>query len=71
VAKHVLLRRCPNCGMYTLRRDKCPYCGGTPGAAHPAKFSPEDPYGEYRRKAKLAEILNQSRTGPSTFDTRG
>ncbi|PLJ76794.1 MAG: hypothetical protein B7L53_09775 [Thermofilum sp. NZ13] len=44
------------------RRDKCPYCGGTPGAAHPAKFSPEDPYGEYRRKAKLAEILSQTST---------
>ncbi|WP_442786703.1 RNA-protein complex protein Nop10 [Infirmifilum sp. NZ] len=44
----LLLHRCPSCGMYTLRRDKCPYCGGTPGAAHPAKFSPEDPYGEYR-----------------------
>lgn len=59
MAKHVLLHRCSSCGMYTLRADRCPYCGGTPGAAHPAKFSPEDPYGEYRRKMKLEMLFRK------------
>lgn len=62
VAKHVLLHKCANCGRYTLRRDKCPYCGGELKAAHPAKFSPEDPYGEYRRKMKLEALAGK---GPS------
>jgi H/ACA ribonucleoprotein complex subunit 3 len=45
--------------MYTLRSDKCPYCGGELRAAHPAKFSPEDPYGDYRRKMKLEILLDK------------
>ncbi|QOJ79760.1 nucleolar RNA-binding Nop10p family protein [Infirmifilum lucidum] len=45
--------------MYTLRRDRCPYCGGELKAAHPAKFSPEDPYGEYRRKMKLETLAGR------------
>ncbi len=47
-----LLRYCPNCGRYTLE-EVCPVCGGKTVLAHPPKYSPEDKYGEYRRKAKL------------------
>ncbi len=48
-----LLRKCIECHRYTLKQDKCPYCGGKVRVPHPPKFSPEDPYGEYRRKMKL------------------
>ena len=44
-----LLRKCVQCGAYTLRRDRCPYCGGPVRVPHPPKFSPEDKYGKYRR----------------------
>ena len=43
-----LMRRCTGCGRYTLRKDSCPYCGGKPRIPHPAKFSPEDKYAEYK-----------------------
>ncbi|MGB9709106.1 MAG: RNA-protein complex protein Nop10 [Infirmifilum sp.] len=59
MGKHTLLHKCSQCGMYTLRSDKCPYCGGELRAAHPAKFSPEDPYGDYRRKMKLEILLDK------------
>ena len=51
-----LLRKCVECGRYTLKRDKCPYCGGHVRIPHPAKFSPDDRYSKYRRlMKKLAE----------------
>uniref|UniRef100_A0A7C4BB78 Ribosome biogenesis protein Nop10 n=1 Tax=Thermofilum pendens TaxID=2269 RepID=A0A7C4BB78_THEPE len=53
MGKRGLLRRCSLCGRYTLREDHCPYCGGPVKSPHPAKFSPEDPYGPYRRRMKL------------------
>ncbi|MCX8137410.1 RNA-protein complex protein Nop10 [Pyrobaculum aerophilum] len=48
-----LLRRCVNCGEYTLSRDKCPRCGGAVRVPHPPKFSPEDKYQKYRILQKL------------------
>ncbi|QLC49199.1 RNA-protein complex protein Nop10 [Methanolobus zinderi] len=42
--------RCKNCGRYTLE-EKCPVCGSLTVDPRPAKFSPEDPYGKYRRLA--------------------
>ncbi|HWQ44997.1 MAG TPA: RNA-protein complex protein Nop10 [Methanosarcina barkeri] len=45
------IRKCKNCGRYTLR-EFCPVCGGEAFSAHPARFSPKDPYGRYRRLAK-------------------
>lgn len=42
--------RCTSCSRYSLR-SMCS-CGGTAVSPRPAKFSPEDAYGEYRRKAK-------------------
>ncbi len=49
-----LLRYCPRCDRYTLE-EFCPICKEKTISAHPPKFSPEDKYGEYRRKAKLKE----------------
>ena len=46
-----LLRRCPSCKKYTLR-EACPLCGGVTFMPIPAKYSPSDKYGEYRRKLK-------------------
>ncbi len=47
-----LLRKCVKCGRYTLKKDKCPYCGGNVKIPHPAKFSPDDKYAKYRRMLK-------------------
>ncbi len=46
------LRKCPKCGRYTLK-ERCPVCGAETVSAHPPRFSPVDPWGEYRRRAKL------------------
>jgi H/ACA ribonucleoprotein complex subunit 3 len=46
-----LLKRCTKCQEYTLQ-ETCPRCGGAAKPNRPAKFSPEDQYGEYRRKLK-------------------
>jgi len=37
--------------VYTLG-ERCPDCGGEAVNSAPAPFSPEDPYGEYRRALK-------------------
>jgi len=38
--------------VYTLG-DDCPECGADAVNSAPAPFNPEDPYGEYRRRARL------------------
>lgn len=43
-----LLRKCTVCGRYTLRRDKCPVCGGAVRVPHPPRFSPDDRFIRYR-----------------------
>jgi H/ACA ribonucleoprotein complex subunit 3 len=48
-----LLRRCTNCGAYTLSKERCPRCGGSVKVPHPPKFSPEDKYQRYRILQKL------------------
>lgn len=48
----VLLKRCTECREYTLQ-ETCPRCGGRAVANRPAKFSPEDHHGDYRRRLKL------------------
>ncbi|MBM5805326.1 MAG: RNA-protein complex protein Nop10 [Candidatus Verstraetearchaeota archaeon] len=50
-----MIRKCVACGEYTLKRDACPYCGGTLRTPHPAKFSPEDKYSRFRLALKLRE----------------
>ncbi|MGW8288959.1 MAG: RNA-protein complex protein Nop10 [Candidatus Bathyarchaeia archaeon] len=47
-----LLRKCGKCGRYTLKTDRCPYCGGGVKTPHPAKFSPDDKYLKYRMAMK-------------------
>lgn len=43
--------RCASCGRYTLE-ENCPECGGEVVSPKPASYSPEDRYGEYRRRLK-------------------
>ena len=45
------LRRCPACGGYTLK-EQCRSCGAPARVVAPARFSPEDHYGVYRRRLK-------------------
>ncbi|MFH0961298.1 MAG: RNA-protein complex protein Nop10 [archaeon] len=47
----MIIRRCGSCQAYTLRA-ACPKCGAPASSPHPAKFSPEDTYGKYRRMMK-------------------
>lgn len=47
-AKHIL--RCQQCRTFTMKA-QCS-CGGTAVLIVPPKYSPEDKYGDYRRKVK-------------------
>ncbi len=44
------MRFCNNCMSYTLSES---HCGTMTVSAHPARFNPNDPYGDYRRKARF------------------
>ena len=46
------LFRCPKCDEYTLSEQICPRCGSSVVDPKPPKYSPQDKYGNYRRKAK-------------------
>ena len=46
--KHIL--KCTKCNTYTMK-EKCD-CGSKAVTIVPAKYSPQDKYAEYRRKAK-------------------
>jgi len=48
------LLKCGKCGKYTMK-EECG-CGGKAITPKPAKFSPEDKYGKYRRQAKSEEF---------------
>ena len=48
MTRHIL--KCKKCNSYTMN-DKCK-CGGDAVNPKPPKYSPEDKFGEYRRKAK-------------------
>jgi rRNA maturation protein Nop10 len=43
------MRFCNACQSYTLSEYHCEQTV----SAHPAKFNPNDPYGEYRRRSKF------------------
>ncbi|MEM2944275.1 MAG: RNA-protein complex protein Nop10 [Methanomassiliicoccales archaeon] len=45
------LRKCLKCQEYTLE-ESCPRCGSMSVIATPPKFSPEDKYGNYRRRLR-------------------
>jgi H/ACA ribonucleoprotein complex subunit 3 len=46
------LYKCTICNEYTLNQKACPKCGGSVSDPKPPKYSPQDKYGSYRRKAK-------------------
>ncbi|MFA5331408.1 MAG: RNA-protein complex protein Nop10 [Methanoregula sp.] len=50
------IRRCSADNTYTLSQT-CQKCGNATVSAHPARFSPEDRYGRYRRTAKQDSLL--------------
>jgi len=50
--KHLLW--CPKCKIYTISK-KCA-CGAAAISPKPPKYSPEDPYGSYRRKVKIKAL---------------
>jgi len=54
--KHIL--KCTNCNNYTMK-DICPKCGAKALNPKPPKFSLEDKFGEYRRKAKRAILKKE------------
>jgi H/ACA ribonucleoprotein complex subunit 3 len=43
--------RCDACNTYTMQKT-CPQCKAATRQAKPAKYSPEDRWGSYRRRAK-------------------
>lgn len=42
---------CKSCHIYTLKKE-CPNCKSPAITQKPAKYSPEDKWGKYRRLAK-------------------
>jgi H/ACA ribonucleoprotein complex subunit 3 len=49
------MRYCRECRVYTLK-EICKRCGNKTVSPLPPRFSPQDPYGEYRRRLKM-EVL--------------
>jgi H/ACA ribonucleoprotein complex subunit 3 len=52
------IRVCGGCRRYTLKA-LCPECGGATRTSHPARFSPQDRWGKYRR-ALLAQVAGET-----------
>ncbi|WP_340820453.1 RNA-protein complex protein Nop10 [Methanolobus sp. WCC4] len=48
--------KCRKCDRYTLET-VCKQCGSDTFRPQPARFSPKDPYGKYRRAARREGIL--------------
>ncbi|MFW9907348.1 MAG: RNA-protein complex protein Nop10 [Candidatus Thorarchaeota archaeon] len=46
------LFKCTVCNAYTLSDKTCPECGSSVKSPAPPRYSPQDKYGEYRRRAK-------------------
>jgi len=53
--KHIL--KCAECGKYTMK-EIC-NCGSKTLASKPLKYSPNDKFSSYRRKAKLNEYAER------------
>jgi H/ACA ribonucleoprotein complex subunit 3 len=45
------MKKCEKCSTYTFK-ESCPKCGGKTINPVPAKYSPLDAYGKYRRLSK-------------------
>jgi H/ACA ribonucleoprotein complex subunit 3 len=54
-----VLRRCVACHAYTLQ-EACPHCGGKTQTPRPPRYSPEDRYGEYRRRLKALDAAERT-----------
>ncbi|MFN3267683.1 MAG: RNA-protein complex protein Nop10 [Zestosphaera sp.] len=54
-----LMRKCLNCGRYTLK-EVCPVCGSRTVCPHPPRFSPKDKYVRYRVLAKYSSSEGSS-----------
>lgn len=52
MSRHIL--KCSKCSTYTIEI-KCKKCGGITLTTKPAKYSPIDSYGKYRREYKKNE----------------
>ncbi len=53
MSRHILF--CKGCDIYTLE-EACPKCKSKTLSTKPAKFSPEDKWGKYRRIAKAESL---------------
>ncbi|MEK6984103.1 MAG: nucleolar RNA-binding Nop10p family protein [Nanoarchaeota archaeon] len=53
--KHIL--KCSSCNNYTMK-EIC-YCGNSAFPAKPLKYSQEDKFGSYRRRAKINEYISR------------
>ncbi|MAG50922.1 ribosome biogenesis protein [archaeon] len=51
--------KCNKCKTYTLK-EKCPTCNSKTTSPKPPKFSPEDKFGYWRRKAKKNDLENKT-----------
>ena len=58
MTNHIL--KCPKCDEYTMH-EKCPKCGEKTIPKIPAKYSPEDNYGKYRREAKKEQLKQEGK----------
>ncbi|MBT4936121.1 RNA-protein complex protein Nop10 [Candidatus Woesearchaeota archaeon] len=56
MAQHI--HTCSVCKVYTLE-ETCPQCNAKTVLPKPPKFSPEDKYGDYRRKVKREELCKK------------
>jgi H/ACA ribonucleoprotein complex subunit 3 len=45
------IHKCQKCGTYTLKGE-CVKCNAHTSTVGPARYSPQDPYGRYRRMMK-------------------
>ena len=52
--KHIL--KCKKCKEYTMLLE---HCGTKSSPIKPAKYSPEDRYGEYRRKVLKEDLIQK------------
>ena len=66
----VLLKMCTACKEYTLQ-ETCPRCGAKAKPNRPAKFSPEDQYGEYRRRLKKLDAAKAGGPAPPAKAPKG
>jgi H/ACA ribonucleoprotein complex subunit 3 len=52
-----VMSKCPHCGKYTLE-NSCEACDLATVSPLPARYSPQDKYGSYRRAQKKNALTN-------------